>query len=187
MNRFDFLKDGPPDIIDRARSVRVPEEARTPLMALATAVVVVSMWWGLERYWLASAMHEESLAQARLADSRADLAATKLIRTDVEQMLALDHQLRDIRLSGSTLAKRFTDIGNHVPRHAWLTSISTNTDGFEIAGKADGLFALSETVSDLMRSSTAAAPRLMRASKDERGRNLIAFTVQTEKKHEAPR
>lgn len=187
MNRFDFLKDAPPDYVDRARNLRIPEDARTPLMALVAAIVVVFTWWGLERYWLVNALHEEALAEARVTESRADLVATNLIRANLEQMLRLDQQLRDIRMSGSELAALLTDIGNHVPKRAWLTSITNAPDGFEIAGKADGLLALSQTVSGLMKSSTASSPQLVRASEEERGNKIIAFTVRVVKKHEAPR
>lgn len=184
MKRFNFLVDAPPEFIDRARSIRVPSELRTPLSALLTAVFVVAAWWGLENYWLRNAKHEETLAEVRLTESQADLAATKLVRTNVEEMLALDRRLRDIRLSGSNLASRLSDIGNHVPEHAWLTSISNLPNGLEIAGKADGLSALSVTVTDLMASRTAGAPTLVRAAKDDRGKNLIAFTVQVERKND---
>lgn len=187
MMRFNFLNDAPPEFVERARNIRIAAELRTPLSALLTAVLVVLTWWGLENYWLSSAQREEALAEVRLTESQADLAATKLVRTNVDDMLALDRRLRDIRLSGSILASRLSDIGNHVPEHAWLTSISNLPDGLEIAGKADGLAALSQTVTDLMSSKTAASPTLVRAAKDDRGKNLIAFTVQVEKKNDASR
>ena len=185
MRRFNFLHDAPPDVIDRLRALRVTDELRTPLLALVTSILVVFAWYGLERYWLASAEHEEVLATTRLAESRADLATTKLVRADVDQLLALDRRLRDIRLSGTSLAENLSDIGNHVPAHAWLTSISNVQDGLEISGRADSLISLSETVADLLSSRTAMSPTLVRASKDDRAKNLVAFTVQVKKRHES--
>ncbi len=184
MKGFDFLHDAPPAAIDRLRSVRICEELRTPLWALVTAIVVVSAWYGLERYWLDSARREEAAATVRLAESRADLAATKLVRTNVDQLLAFDRHLRTIRLSGSELAAKLSDIGNHVSARAWLTSISTVQDGMEISGRADGLVALSQTIADLMSSRTATSPTLVRASKDDRAKNLIAFTLEVAARRE---
>jgi Tfp pilus assembly protein PilN len=187
VKRFDFLKDGRPDIVDRVCSVRLPDDTRTPLSALLTSVLVVCAWWGLEQSWYASALREEASAQRRLSESQADVAAAKLERTNVDEMLGLDRRLREIRMSGSTLAVRLSDIANHVPPHAWLTSITNLPAGTEISGEADGFKALGETVTDLMRSGAAASPTLIRASKDDRAKNLLAFTVQIEEKKDASR
>ena len=181
--RFNFLNDAPPDILDRLRNTRVPVEMRTPLSALATAVFVVLSWWGLERYWLSDAQREERVASSRLLESRADLAATKVARAGIDQLLSIDRRLRDVRISGSVLGAALSDIANHVPRHAWLTSLSDTHDGVEIMGRADGIGSLSQTIADLMSSRTAASPNLVRATRDEQAKGLFTFAVAVEMKH----
>jgi hypothetical protein len=51
--------------------------------------------------------------------------------------------------------------------------------GLQIDGRAEGLDGLSDTVADLMSSSTAASPNLVRAIKEERDRSgtIVAFEV----------
>jgi Tfp pilus assembly protein PilN len=181
--RFDFLSDAPPDFIDRLRNVRITSELRTPLSALLTAALVVMVWWGLERYWLVDAQREERIASSRLLESRADLAATRVARSGVEQLLSLDRRLRQVRISGSVLGAMLSDIGNHVPPHAWLTSLSKTHDGVEIVGRADGLGSLSQTVADLMSSRIGASPGLVRASRDQHGKSLFTFAVAVENKN----
>lgn len=183
MMRFNYLNDAPPDIIERIQGLRIAPELRTPLAAVITACLVVLSWWSLERYWIREALREEAVATARLQQSRAAFAATKLIRSDVDALLALDRRLRDIRLSGSLLSARLADIGNHVPRRAWLTSIARADGGFELKGRAEGLSVLSQTVADLMSSHAAYSPTLMHAGKEDRSNGgLIGFTVQVTEK-----
>ncbi|MBV8639368.1 MAG: PilN domain-containing protein [Candidatus Eremiobacteraeota bacterium] len=105
------------------------------------------------------------------------------MRSDVDVLLALDAKLRRIRLSGSMLSHRLADIGNHVPSEAWLTSIVRTDDGLELRGRAQGLHVLSETVADLMSSSAASSPTLVRAVREEHGAPLISFTIRAEERN----
>ena len=175
--RFNYLCDAPPELVERLRGVRVSAQLRTPLSATATALFVVCAWWFLERHWISEAAREEAIAAVRLEQSRAAFASTKLVRADVDQLLALDARLRRIRLSGSVLSHRLADVGNHVPTRAWLTSIARTSDGLELHGRAEGLNVLSETVADLMSSKAAASPTLVRAVREDRETGVINFTI----------
>jgi Tfp pilus assembly protein PilN len=177
--RFNYLRDSAPDAFEYLRPSRIPEPLRTPLAALLTATVVVALWWVIEQVLLSQARAELQTQTFRLAASKAALAELKLRKTHVEDLLAVDSRLREIRRSGAALSSGLADIANHVPMRAWLTSIARVNDGIEIDGQADGLDGLSDTVADLMSSSTAKSPNLIRASKDERYRvgGLIAFAM----------
>jgi Tfp pilus assembly protein PilN len=177
--RFNYLRDSAPDAFEYLRPSRIPEPLRTPLAALLTATVVVALWWVIEQVLLSQARAELQTQTFRLAASKAALAELKLRKTHIEDLLAVDSRLREIRRSGAALSSGLADIANHVPMRAWLTSIARVNDGIEIDGQADGLDGLSDTVADLMSSSTAKSPNLIRASKDERYRvgGLIAFAM----------
>jgi Tfp pilus assembly protein PilN len=164
--RFDYAHESIPDVLDRLRATRLPEECRTPAWALVTALLVVLAALPLEHYRVASAQHDAAQARMRLDRARERLARLKLARVRVDEMLALDQRIRTIRLSGSVLCLRLADVANHVPSKAWLTSLTQATDGTSIAGRAEGLDVLSETLADLMSSTTAAAPSLVRAGRD---------------------
>lgn len=180
--RFNYLRDASPDIVEQVRAVRVPQQLQFPLTALFTAVIVVTAWWFLESHWVSEAAREEAIASARLEQSRQEFTATKLVRSDVDELLALDARLRGIRLSGSELSGRLADIANHVPHEAWLTSIARTDDGLELHGRAKGLHVLSATVADLMSSSAASSPTLVRAVREERATPLINFTLRSEER-----
>jgi Tfp pilus assembly protein PilN len=178
--RFNYLKDAPPAPVEHLRGLRIPREFRTPVAAIATAAIVVCAWSFLEHHWITEAAREEALATVRLEESREAFAATKLVRSDVDQLLALDGRLRRIRLSGSVLSHRLADIGNHVPAQAWLTSIARSSDGVELHGQAEGLNVLSDTIADLMSSKAAGAPTLVRAVRDDRSSSVLSFTIHAE-------
>ncbi|HTZ55228.1 MAG TPA: PilN domain-containing protein [Candidatus Acidoferrum sp.] len=177
--RFNYLRDSVPEAFEYLRPSRIPEPLRTPLAALLTATLVVAVWWVIEQVQLAQARHELQTQSFRLAASKAALTELKLRKTHIEALLAVDLRLREIRRSGATLSSGLADIANHVPARAWLTSIARVNDGIEIDGQAEGLDGLSDTVADLMSSSTAKSPDLIRASKEDRYRanGLVAFEM----------
>lgn len=177
--RFNYLRNSAPEPFEYLRPSRVPEPLRTPLAALVTVTLVVAVWWVIEQLLLAQARAELHAQTFRLAASQAALAELELHKTHVEDLLAVDTRLRGIRRSGAALSSILADIANHVPARAWLTSIARLDDGIEIDGRADGLEGLSDTVADLMSSSAAASPDLIRATKDDRVHlaDIIAFAM----------
>jgi len=177
--RFSYLHDARPDALERLRPSRLPEGLHTPLASLATAIVVVVAWWGIEHMLLAQARQELGQQTFRLDASRLALREAKLQRVHVDSLLESDTRLREIRRSGALLASRLADIANHVPTRAWLSSVGQVNDALEIDGHAEGLDGLSDTVADLMSSKTAAAPDLVRASKDQTDHSgeLLEFAV----------
>ena len=177
--RFNYLRDSAPDAFAFLRPSRIPEPLRTPLAALATIVVVVAVWWVIEQILLGEARDELQLQTLRRNASNAELSELKLRKTRVEELIAIDVRLREIRRSGAALSSGLADIANHVPARAWLTSISRVDTGTQIDGRAEGLDGLSDTIADLMSSSSAASPDLIRASKEDRDRSstIISFEV----------
>ncbi len=180
--RFNYLRDSAPDAFEYLRPGRIPEPLRTPLAALATIVLVVGVWCAIEQMLLGQARDELQLQTLRLDASKAELSELKLRRTRVEELLAIDLRLREIRRSGAALSSRLADIANHVPARAWLTSIAHVDTGIQIDGNAEGLDGLSDTVADMMSSSSAGSPDLIRASKEDRDRSgvIISFEVRVE-------
>jgi hypothetical protein len=179
MIRFNYLRDALPNPLERMRPSRIPEPLRTPLAALATAMIVVMIWWMIEGMLLDQARAEIKMEAFRLDASRAALAEAQIRRTHLETMFALDARLRVIRRSGAELSRRLADIANHVPAQAWLTSLTRVDGGTEIDGRVEGLDGLGEIVADLMSSVTASSPKLVRASREDRNRDdaIVAFDV----------
>jgi Tfp pilus assembly protein PilN len=179
VTRFNYLRDSAPEMFEHLRPSRIPEPLRTPLAALATAIIVVGVWWIAEHLLLTQARNELQAQSLRLSASQIALKELKLRKTHVEELSAIDARLREIRRSGALLSGRLADIANHVPPQAWLTSIAHVDSGLQIDGRAEGLEGLSETVADLMSSTSTASPDLVRASKEDRdsSETIIAFEV----------
>ncbi|HUN28739.1 MAG TPA: PilN domain-containing protein [Alphaproteobacteria bacterium] len=177
--RFNYLRDSAPDALEYLRPSRVSEPLRTPLAALATVVCVVGVWWVIEQILLGQARSELQVQALRLSASRIALKDLNLRKSRIEELITIDERLRKIRRSGAELSHGLADIANHVPAQAWLTSIEHIDTGLQIDGSAEGFDGLSETVADLMSSSSASAPSLVRASKETQDLpgNIIAFEV----------
>lgn len=179
MTRFNYLGESIPTLLDRARSIRIPERTRTPLSILGTSVLVVLGWCCLAHYWLATAMVEERQAQLRLTQSRAALAQAQVERASTDRLVALDRELRAIRLSGTKLGLRLADLANHVPEHSWLTSLSEQDGIVTIDGRSEGMLALSGTLARILAASSVSDPTLFRAARESRPGlpELISFEV----------
>ena len=173
--RFDFLRDAPPEIVDRMRGLRVSARARFPLAVFVAASLVVFAWWGLERHWLHAALREDAIASERLSGLRLEFQRERVERVDVDRMLALDERLRAIRRSGSRLSSRLAAIANRVPERAWLVAIQQDDRETQLDGRAEGLLVLSRTLAALLDGP---APSLIRAARDERGKGtLMSFSL----------
>jgi len=179
MMRFNYLRDGAPEALEHLRPARIPEQLRTPLAALVTVVIIVGVWWVVEQLLVAQAGDELHAQSLRLKASQVALRELNLRRTHVQQLLSIDRRLREIRRSGAVVSGRLADIANHVPTRAWLTSIAAVEGGLQIDGSAEGLDGLSETVADLMASSTGASPDVIRANKDDydRSGSIVSFEM----------
>lgn len=177
--RFNYLRDSAPDAFVFLRPSQIPEPLRTPLAALATIIAVVGVWCIIEQILLGQARDELQLQTLRRNASNAELSELKLRKDRVEELLAIDARLREIRRSGAALSSDLADIANHIPPSAWLTSITRVDTGIQIDGRAEGLDGLSDTVADLMGSLSAAPPELIRASKEDRDRSgtIISFEM----------
>jgi len=179
MNRFNYLGDSIPTLVERARSVRVPERLRTPFSMLGTSALLVVAWWGLAQYWLSSASLEEQHAQVRLTRSRAALAQARIERVGTEKLETLDRALRSIRLSGSMLGVRLADLANHVPDNSWLTSLSDRDGMVTIDGRSEGIVPLGKTLTQMLAMASVSDPSLVRAARESRAGipELISFEV----------
>jgi Tfp pilus assembly protein PilN len=180
--RFNYLGESVPSLVDRLLAIRIPERLRSPFLGVATAVFVVAAWWALEQHALAVATAEERAAQVRLDQSRSAVAVARIQRTGIDRMLSLDRRLRDVRLSGSSVGVHLADIANHVPAHAWLTSLSQERGAIEIVGQVAGMERLSATLAALTTMKSLTDPLLVRATKEDRpgAAPLVGFEVRVD-------
>lgn len=176
MTRFDFLRDAEPDLFVRIRSLRIAKPLRWPLAVLLTVVLTHATAGALYGMAVASAEKTEREAQNRFEASRSAVARVHVQRVRLEEFIALDARLREIRRSGNRASAALVAVANDVPAHVWLTSLSRTPAGFEIVGHSNGLPSLGTTMSRLVMNPNVADPTLIRADGEQQGRS-IAFDI----------
>lgn len=180
--QFDYLRESMPESLDRIRMWRAPAHLHAPLRALVTVAIVIAGAAGIEAGRASSAHAAETNALLRAQAARTQLAAANLLRVRVDAMLQLDGRLRGIRLSGARASQRLADIADHVPQHAWLTSLSAQKGTVDLNGKVANFTTLSQALADLMNSGEVQAPTLIRAAADDRmpGQSALSFEVRAQ-------
>ncbi|HVA34431.1 MAG TPA: hypothetical protein VNG31_09800, partial [Candidatus Baltobacteraceae bacterium] len=168
MNRFDYLHDALPEVVEAVRSMRLPRRyygVVTALMALCTILVGGT---AIERVQVDAALAEQHRAQIEFDRSRSVLQSMQLHWNELDALIARDRRLRDIRLSGPRIASRLARMGNALPERAWLTSMTTLADSYALQGRATDLHVFGSLVGDLLRDPAILRPHLVRVSRDDR-------------------
>ena len=163
MMRFDYLHDTELTIMERLRSILMIPYAQAPLLAMLLLIVIESTIQGMLHYQLVQASAQVQAADRVYVVTRAALERMKLEHTQVESLLQVDRRIRQIRASGSVAAERMLDVADHLPAHAWLTSLSRTKHGEMLSGRADNLQSVGDVVSDMMSASTVTGPELVDA------------------------
>lgn len=179
--RFNYLRNAPPDAIDRLRSFRIAKPLQWPLAVIGTIAVTYLGAYVIFGVAIGAAHTLEAEAVMRLDASKAALAERQLERVRVDDLLAFDRRLRAIRTSGSRVSLRLADIANRVPEHAWLTTLSRTSSGIAIAGKSTGFPVVGTTMEGLMKSATLSAPTLIRANEEDH-RHIVVFEVHADER-----
>lgn len=176
---FNYLHDASPDSIASIQNMRIPSQMHAPLLVLVSVVLALLVVAGILTYRLDSVRAMERMAQVRLAHSAAVVARERLERTRVDGLLALDSRLRGIHASGWHVAMRFAALANHLPNHAWVTSIVHASDGTGIVGEAQGVTTLARTMTDLTESKQLHSLKLVRASVQDvaNSRKMLLFEL----------
>ncbi|HEY9085239.1 MAG TPA: hypothetical protein VIN40_04785 [Candidatus Tyrphobacter sp.] len=137
--RFNYLRDAPPEVIERLRALCATTQVRGLLSFLATAAGVLVCAGSLEAMHLRAARVALADAQVRLDRSSIAVAALDAQARRLRAWMVLDRRLRDIRTSGAGAAMRLTLLADRLPARMWLTSMATASDGYELDGRALGL------------------------------------------------
>ncbi len=158
--RFDYLHDAPPEAVGRLRLLCATPHARGILSFLSMAAVVLLCAGSLEALHLRSAQGALADAQARLDRTSTAVAIVNARARKLRAWITLDRQIRAIRESGSLFAEKLTLLADRVPARAWLTSMESGTDGYDLTGRALGI----DAVGDALDANPAARLIALRAS-----------------------
>lgn len=180
--RFDFLHDAPPPLIDGLRSLRLPRRLYAPVVAGATVLASIAAAGGVEALRVRDAQSLESRVQVRFERSRTALARERLQWQVLDQLVARDRRLREVRLSGAIAAKRIAAMGNAFPPQSWVTSMTaTAAAGYALKGYAGSLPVLEGFLDNIIRDRTIGRAEDLRVSREDRGgAGLLSFEVRVE-------
>jgi hypothetical protein len=176
---FDYLHAARPALLRRVMELRIPARVHNPLIALAGAILVVTGAWGIEAYRLQRALQLEARYRQRFEESRLEVARTRIMYGRLERLVALDRRINRIVRSGDDDARRLAEIANRLPERAWLTSISHDSTGIALEGRAEDLTVVSRTVGALAKSRVLRNPTLVDASSggNDGGEDFIRYQV----------
>jgi hypothetical protein len=178
MIRFDYLHDPLPKPVDTLRSIRLPQHLYVVTAAGASVVCALAIAWGVATVRVHAAQTLERTAQARFERSRTALSALRLQWQHLDELVAQDRRLRELRVSGSLAAARVAHVGNAFPRGSWLTSMTASSSEYALKGYSGDLSTLEVIVTNLVNDPTVGRPKGIRLSRDDRGRaGLLGFEV----------
>lgn len=166
MIRFDYLHDPPSPLWNALRTARLPRRFHNVASAFAAVAVLVGGAAAIERGRVEEGQRVRSQARNRFERSRADLERLRLQWHQVDDLIAEDRRLREIRLSGSRVAGRLAAVGDVFSARESIDSISTTGDEYAVKGKAPNMDAVSEVLSSIVTNDALPHPEIVRITKD---------------------
>lgn len=166
MIRFDYLHDPPSRLWGTIRTMRLPRRLYNVTAAFAATAVLVSGAAAIERGRVREAQLVRAQAQERFESSRADLERFRLQWRQIDDLIAEDRRLREIRLSGSRTAARLAAIGDLFPSGITVDSVRTAGDEYVVKGKASTIAAVSGVLNRIVGSTVVPHPGVVRIAKD---------------------
>lgn len=178
--RFDYLHDAPPDAIDALRSARLPRRFHDVAAAMIAVLVLCAVASAIERSRVGAAQRTLAAAQDRFERSRAGLERLRVQSRELDALLAEDRALREVRLSGPSIAHRLATIGNLVPASVTLDAMQATPDGYTMKGHAATLATFGALLAQLDGSAAPAHPATLRVTKDAGPLGALSFDIEAE-------
>ena len=179
MRRIDYAVTWSERVLGFALPTVVRPALRAPLAALACAIALVIVMWGVQHARLRAAERDGAQLAYRLADAEHDLARVRVVERDGTRLRALAERLASIRRSGPQHASEIAVIGNQLPADAWLTSLRADRAAIQLEGRGTRLAAVGTAIASLSRIPAYAGARLISVH-DDPNRTGVTFAVALE-------
>lgn len=158
--QFDYLHAARAGWILALQRFAIPAHLLAASYALAASAAVVCGAAAIERSRCHEAQRIEMAYRLRYERSARAVQAAHIYSKRVASLLAFDDEVRGIVASGDINAERLADLADHLPRHAWLTSLSLDSEGMVLEGRASDFETLGRVVDALMHARRARNPVL---------------------------
>lgn len=157
MIAFDYWHS-PRTPLLRVSSWRIPAHLQVPMAALCCSCCVVSGAWAIEHTRLKDAVTLEKRYEQQMDAQGRRLRAAQSYALRVKRLVDLDSQVRAIVFSGIRTARRLVGLANNLPQNVWLTEVTPQPDGLQIAGRSSDLPSIASTLETLARDSSVGVP-----------------------------
>jgi hypothetical protein len=128
------------------------EQVRQATFGFVAIVLVALVGIGIETLRLNRIASAASAAEMSLADRAPEREDAKRLALAVGRYQEIAREEATVRRSGAIAAVAIARIGNAVPPHVWLDSLTHDTNGFELAGGSESVDALSAAILGLGRA-----------------------------------
>jgi Tfp pilus assembly protein PilN len=165
MRRINYL----PSWSERHIGIALPvvaAELRTALAALAGAVALAGVLWGLQATRLRAAERDGVAYAERLAATQLDVVRVRALERDVERLRALGERVAMIRGSGALRANEIAALGNQLPADAWLTALRADRGSLTVEGHGARLSAVGTAIASLAALPAYRTARLVAVHQD---------------------
>jgi hypothetical protein len=164
--RFDYLQDPPSHFRRAIRAARIPRRFHNAAAAVVGIVFLCSAAAAIEHNRVRAAENARGEAQARFERSRVALQHFRLQWREIDELVAQDRRLQEIRLSGTLVSGRVADLGNLFFAGVSVDSIRAAGAGFIIRGKAPTIEATGRLLNLILADSSLPRPNVVRVAKD---------------------
>lgn len=179
---FDYLHAARPAWIAAVTKFAVPAHLLHASYALAAAAAIVAGAGWIEHSRALQAQKSEALYRQRYDRSVRSVNQVHVYSSRVAALVALDRRVRGIVASGDANARKLADIADHLPPHAWLTSVTFDAGGLELEGRARNFEVLGGVMRELMRAQRVHNPVLTgaQATAVAGNRTLVKYGIRLE-------
>ncbi|MDQ6943877.1 MAG: PilN domain-containing protein [Candidatus Eremiobacteraeota bacterium] len=165
MRRINYLPSWSERNIGIALPVAVAE-LRAPLVALAGAVALAGVLWGVQSTRHHAAERDGAAYAERLAATQFDVARVRAVERDVARLTALGERVDTIHRSGALHANEIATLGNRLPPDAWLSSLRADRGTLAVEGHGARLAAVGTTIASLAALPAYRTARLVAVHED---------------------
>jgi|GEM_PF-1939374 len=165
MRRINYL----PSWSERHIGIALPAVTaglRAPLIALASAIALAGVLWGVQATRLHAAERDGTAYAERLAATQLDVGRVRAIERDVERLRVLGERVDTIRRSGALRANEIAALGNRLPADAWLSSLRADRGTLAVEGHGTRLAAVGAAIGSLATLPAYRSARLLAVHED---------------------
>jgi Tfp pilus assembly protein PilN len=154
---------------------------RSALLAIAAAIVAVTLVALVERQRLAALDGELAVLADRIAVAERDDARSDALQHDVVRLRELCATLDNVRRDTTIATNTIVRIGNRLPPQTWLTSVQTDRAGsWTIGGRSARLDEIGTTLATVAQLEPAATTRLVSVNAAGIRGALLDFSIALE-------